>query len=215
MTHNIKHDSLDNCIITYTSCTTCTAAVLITIVIFVACCRKTNKKENATILNRVTCCIRNYKESETEEMENRISVVCKYGTAEHKNAFQSFAENKLQCKVKWVTTKREIKVKSKFLLLCNVTSRIPDDLEDVLKDLSIEGETLGNDIRVVAMHRSESGKLDSLSNVIETRRNNRLHLINIFYCGNITFECDANETAKREMEKFLHLCDSEQSNSEL
>lgn len=65
------------------------------------------------------------------------------------------------------------------------------------------------------MHRSESGKLDSLSNVIETRRNNRLHLINIFYCGNITFECDANETAKREVEKFLHLCDSEQSNSEL
>nr|XP_034317690.1 uncharacterized protein LOC117686586 isoform X2 [Crassostrea gigas]XP_034317691.1 uncharacterized protein LOC117686586 isoform X2 [Crassostrea gigas] len=195
MTHNIKNDSLDNCIITYTSCTTCTTAVLITIVIFVACCRKTNKKENATILNRVTCSIRNYKESETEEMENR--------------------KNKLQCKVKWVTSKREIKVKSKFLLLCNVTSRIPDDLEDVLKDLSIEGETLGNDIRVVAMHRSESGKLDSLSNVIETRRNNRLHLINIFYCGNITFECDANETAKREMEKFLHLNDSEQSNSEL
>lgn len=65
------------------------------------------------------------------------------------------------------------------------------------------------------MHRSESGKLDSLSKVIETRRNNRLHLINICYCGNITFECDANETAKREMEKFLHLCDSEQSNSEL
>lgn len=64
------------------------------------------------------------------------------------------------------------------------------------------------------MHRSEgSGKLDSLSNVIETRRNNRLHLINIFYCGNITFECGANETAKHEMEKFLHLYDSEQSNS--
>lgn len=52
------------------------------------------------------------------------------------------------------------------------------------------------------MHRSESGKLDSLSNVIETRRKNRLHLISIFYCGNITFECGANETAKHEMEKF-------------
>lgn len=66
--------------------------------------------------------------------------MCKYGTAEHKNAFQSFVENKLRCKVKWVTNKKEIKLGSKFLLLCNVTSRIPDDLEDVLKDLRIEGK---------------------------------------------------------------------------
>lgn len=66
--------------------------------------------------------------------------MCKYGTAEHKNAFQSFAENTLRCKVKWVTNEKEIKLGSKFLLLCNVTSRIPDDLEDVLKDLRIEGK---------------------------------------------------------------------------
>lgn len=66
--------------------------------------------------------------------------MCKYGTAEHKNAFQSFAENTLRCKVKWVTNEKEIKLGSKFLLLCNVTSRIPDDLEDVLKDLCIEGK---------------------------------------------------------------------------
>lgn len=70
---------------------------------------------------------------------------------------------------------------------------------------------------VVAMHRSESGKQDSVSNNIEPLQHGekRSHLINIFYCGNITFECAANETAKHELEKFLKLCNTEQSDSEV
>lgn len=190
-----------------------------TLFVSVACFRRTrtNKKENATIFNRVACCRGNYKENKTQEMEKRITVVCKDGSAEHKNAFQSFAANKLQYKVKWVSSKTKIKEGSKFLLLCNVTSRIPDDLENVLKDLPSEGETLGYDIWVVAMHRSEGWKEDNVSSVIEASftRKNRFHLINIFYCGNITFECAANDTAKHEMEKFLKLYSTEQSASEL
>lgn len=70
---------------------------------------------------------------------------------------------------------------------------------------------------VVAMHRSESGKQDNVSNNIEPLHHGeeRSHLINIFYCGNITFECAANETAKHELEKFLKLCNTEQSDSEV
>lgn len=67
--------------------------------------------------------------------------MCTDGTAEHKNAFKSFVENELQCKVRWVST--DLQLGSKYLLLCNVTSRIPGDLDFFLKELSIKGKTLG------------------------------------------------------------------------
>lgn len=69
--------------------------------------------------------------------------MCTDGTAEHKNAFKSFAENELQCKVIWVSTKRDLQLGSKYLLLCNVTSRIPDDLDFFLTELGIKGKILG------------------------------------------------------------------------
>lgn len=68
-----------------------------------------------------------------------VTAVCTDGTAEHKNAFKSFVENELQCKVIWVSTKTDLQLGSKYLLLCNVTSRIPDDLDFFLKELSIKG----------------------------------------------------------------------------
>lgn len=68
--------------------------------------------------------------------------MCTDGTAEHKNAFKSFVENELQCKVIWVSTKTDLQLGSKYLLLCNVTSRIPDDLDFFLKELSIKGNCL-------------------------------------------------------------------------
>lgn len=70
-------------------------------------------------------------------------MLCTAGMAEYKNAFQSFAKNELQWEVKWVSSNTEMKLGSKYLLLFNVVTRIPDDLDSCLKDLRIEGKIQG------------------------------------------------------------------------
>lgn len=55
-------------------------------------------------------------------------------------AIRYFARTELNYKFNFVSKYEQ---SSKYLLLCNVQSRIPDDLEDTIKALGLEGRTKG------------------------------------------------------------------------
>lgn len=55
-------------------------------------------------------------------------------------AIRYFARTELNYKFNFVSKYDQ---SSKYLLLCNVQSRIPDDLEDTIKALGLEGRTKG------------------------------------------------------------------------
>lgn len=66
-----------------------------------------------------------------------VYVLCTAEKADYKNAFKCFAEKEMKCKVKWVTKQTK---SDRYLLLCNVESRIPDDVRKVLQQLGLEGK---------------------------------------------------------------------------
>lgn len=58
---------------------------------------------------------------------------------------------------------------------------------------------------VVAMHRSETGENETVSNFIETPDEslNKLKLANLFYIGNTTHKTSANRKETTDIELFL------------
>lgn len=62
-----------------------------------------------------------------------------------------------------------------------------------------------NNTMVVAMHRSEGGRKEDVSDFFETLEDSldSLRLTNIFYFGNFTIGCPENEKAKIDIESFL------------
>lgn len=58
---------------------------------------------------------------------------------------------------------------------------------------------------VVAMHRSETGQNETVSNFIETPDEslNKLKLANLFYCGNTIHHIPANIKETIDIELFL------------
>lgn len=66
-----------------------------------------------------------------------VNVLCTNEKAAYKNAFKCFAEEEMKCKVKWVTKQTK---SDRYLLLCNVDSRIPDDVRIVLQQLGLESK---------------------------------------------------------------------------
>lgn len=108
----------------------------------------------------------------------------------------------MKSKVQWVNKPKDC---GKYILLCNVVSRIPEDVKRVIQDLGLEGEALVNNTMVVAMHRSETGQHETVSNFIETPDEslNKLKLANLFYCGNTTLNIPANRKETTDIELFL------------
>lgn len=62
------------------------------------------------------------------------------GKSDYTIAIRYFARTELNYKFNFVSKYEQ---SSKYLLLCNVQSRIPDDLEDTIKALGLEGRTKG------------------------------------------------------------------------
>lgn len=60
---------------------------------------------------------------------------------------------------------------------------------------------------IIAMHYSEGGKHDTVSDFIGTPDDPlySLKLTNMFYSGNCITRCQENENAKKDIEKFLGL----------
>lgn len=72
-----------------------------------------------------------------------VTVLSTYAHEEHKEVFGSFVKNELQLDLKWVYSKSELKRKSKYVLLCKLESRLPEDVECILKHLGIKSKIGG------------------------------------------------------------------------
>lgn len=68
-----------------------------------------------------------------------VPVLCLCEEGHYKNAFKFFAENNMNFEVIWLNS---WDYGSKFLLLCDVVSRIPEDVQYVLYKLKIDGKIL-------------------------------------------------------------------------
>lgn len=69
-----------------------------------------------------------------------MTVLSTFANEEHKEVFGSFVKNELQLDLKWVYSKAELKQKSKYILLCKLETRLPEDVECILKYLGIESK---------------------------------------------------------------------------
>lgn len=69
-----------------------------------------------------------------------MTVLSTFANEEHKEAFGSFVKNELQLDLKWVYSKAELKPKSKYVLLCKLEDRLPEDVECILKYVGIESK---------------------------------------------------------------------------
>lgn len=67
-----------------------------------------------------------------------VMVLSIAGSADYKDAFEFFAKTEMNLNIKWATTKKGA---GKYLLLCNVVTRIPEDINHVLHKLSLKGKT--------------------------------------------------------------------------
>lgn len=136
----------------------------------------------------------------------KVTVMSTLANEEHKEAFGSFVKNELKLDLKWVYSKAELKPKSKYVLLCKLENRLPEDVECILKYFGIEIEEVYEyDILVVAMRKSDNGKQDTLSSSIgsETHPLHRLPVTTLFYYRHFTIHCYVNDKAKIDMKSFL------------
>lgn len=136
------------------------------------------------------------------KIRKKVPVLCLCEEGHYKNAFKFFAENNMNFEVIWLNS---WDYGSKFLLLCDVVSRIPEDVQYVLYKLKIDGEALKTNTMVVAMHRSECGQTETVYNRTGTPEDtlHSLALTNIYYNGDRTFDCLQNKNAKGGIESFL------------
>lgn len=66
-------------------------------------------------------------------------VLCVHGSEDYIKAFKSFIKKNFAVNVEWVTRRPE---NGKYLVLCNVISRIPEDIKWVFDSLDIKGNTI-------------------------------------------------------------------------
>lgn len=67
-----------------------------------------------------------------------VLVLCTENTAGYKDAFKKFAQKKIGLNIQWLSRQEE---DGKYLLLCNVITRIPEDVKWVLNQLDLDGKT--------------------------------------------------------------------------
>lgn len=65
-------------------------------------------------------------------------VLCVENTAGYKDAFKKFAPKKIGLNIQWLSRQEK---SGKYLLLCNIITRIPEDVEWVLNQLDLNGKT--------------------------------------------------------------------------
>lgn len=139
------------------------------------------------------CCLR----------KKTVMVLCVPGSEDYIKAFKSFIKKNFAVNVKFVTRRPQ---NGKYLVLCNVISRIPEDIKWVFDSLDIKDvKQLDNNMMIVAMHRSEGGKRDAVSNCIGTPDNPLYEskLTNVFYCKKKPVSCVENQKAKHAIKLFL------------
>lgn len=143
------------------------------------------------------CCLRKLKN------RKKVKVLSAAGSAGYKDAFEFFAKTEMDLCVKWVNKRKQ---GDKYLLLCNVVTRIPEDIRWVLQNLAPNGRSLDDETMIVAMHNSEGERQDILSEFIG-HPDNSLHFLRVahmFYRGNFMVNCSENVKAKDDISSFLN-----------
>lgn len=142
-----------------------------------------------------SCCLR--------EKKKKVVVLCVRGSEDYIKAFKSFIKRNFALNAELGTGRPE---NGKYLVLCNVVSRIPEDIIWVFESLDIKDvKRLDDKMMIVAMHKSEGGKRDAVSSCIGTPEHPLYgsKLTNIFYCKKKPVSCDENKKAIHDIKSFL------------
>lgn len=142
-------------------------------------------------------------------MKNTVNVLCseKVITGDYKVAFETFIETKLNRTVVWINTASDLNEREKYLLLCELKTRAPEDAEFEFERLGIKSKKNGSEkhIMIVVMQKSASGKEESIFNCLGTAEHS-LHKhasTKVLYHGSKPYLCPCNDKAKRDIENFL------------
>lgn len=68
-----------------------------------------------------------------------VMVLCVHGSEDYIKAFECFMKKYLALNVEWVTRPPQ---NEKYLVLCDVVSRIPEDIEWVFENLDLKGKNI-------------------------------------------------------------------------
>lgn len=117
-----------------------------------------------------------------------VKVLC---TEDDRTKLQFIVERFLDLKVDWITPKSRKKHTGKCLLLCQAKSRIPEDAENVVKNLGL-GKNVGNIRLIVAIHNTGTGNGKIVTNRVLSETN-QLHLKEIV---NVPYDLPPQEYIK-------------------
>lgn len=131
-------------------------------------------------------------------------VLCVRGSEDYRKAFISFIKKNFTLNVEWVIRPPQNK---KYLVLCDVVSRIPEDIEWVFESLDLKDvKRLDDNMMIVAMRKSAIGKrYDDVKEFVGNPDHPLYEskLTNIIYCGEIPLNCSENKKAKHDIKSFL------------
>lgn len=143
--------------------------------------------------------------TKTYGMNHSVKVLCAEEKGDYKDAFETFSETKLNLAVSWINTASKLKQSEKYLLLCKLTTRAPEDLECAFNILRIEINGSEKHIMIVVMQKSESGRKDCKYHFLGSTDNpfNNYTSTKVLYFGSQPCLCNVNEKAKEDIGRFL------------
>lgn len=143
--------------------------------------------------------------TKTYGMKNSVKVLCAEEKGDYKDAFETFSETKLNLAVNWINTAPNLKQSEKYLLLCKLETRAPEDLECAFNILRIEINGSEKHIMIVVMQKSESGREDYIYHFLGSTNNPfyKYASTKILYFGSQPCLCNVNEKAKKDIGSFL------------
>lgn len=143
------------------------------------------------------CCLRKLKN------RNKVKVLSVAGSAGYKDAFEFFAKTEMDLCVEWANKRKQ---GDKYLLLCKIVTRIPEEIRGVLQKMDPNvGRSLDDETMIVAMYDSEGEREDIASDFIEHPDipMRFLRITHMFYRGNFMVSCSENIKAKHGISSFL------------
>lgn len=69
-------------------------------------------------------------------------MICSEEKDDYKDAFETFIETKLNRSIIWINAASELKKREKYLLLCKLKTRAPEDVDCEFKTLGIESKII-------------------------------------------------------------------------
>nr|XP_022295938.1 uncharacterized protein LOC111105825 isoform X2 [Crassostrea virginica] len=140
--------------------------------------------------------------------KENVKVFCEDNAAEYAKCFEYYIKREFDRSVEWHTpgANADDIAKGKYLLIFDVKNRMPEDYRFTLVKLGLTGRTLGNNILVVAMHRSHNGNKNDFYEFtsIDTTDYDlySVNPISIYYSRTI-LSAEDNKKAHQTIKRFL------------